>query len=229
MADRPYNSPLLSELQALGVLFAAPPEGAVNMTGVTFDEAGDPAQIQNPAGELKDFPGGGGGGGGIPIPANNDGLDVVIDSGDGGTIQIRTVPDGDGVAGEINIFPGNSTAPGVPGSNLGLRAGAALDGDGGAVAVTGGTDFTTGATGAQITAAGANGGAGGGLSLLVGAGAAPGPLVLGSRSGDLAVAAGSNAVTVTAKGPAAGAVQISKWVPVTLDGVAGFLPFFTAV
>jgi hypothetical protein len=47
----------------MGVMFADPPEGVEGLAGIVFDENGEPTQIQNPAGELKDFPGGGGGGG----------------------------------------------------------------------------------------------------------------------------------------------------------------------
>lgn len=228
MATRPYNSPLLLELQALGVLFATPPEGSANMAGVVFDEAGEPTQLQNLAGDLKDFPGGGGGSG-IPIPANNDGNDVVINSAGGGAIQIQTTPDVDGLVGDITVAPESATGDGSIGASSFLRGGTGVAA-GGSAEVSGGSSLA-GATGAQVLANGAPlSGDGGDLELVVGAsGANNGKLILRARSGSLAVAAGTSTVTIAGLGPAAGNLEVSNWIPATLDGVDGFLPFLTVV
>lgn len=226
MATRPYNSPLLSELQALGVMFASPPAGAVNMAGVAFDGAGDPTQLQNPAGALKDFPGGGAGG--IPIPANNSGLDVEIQSGAGGDINISTQPDVNDFVGQIKIQP--AAAPNAEDGASVLVAGGNSDGGSpGPAQLLGGNDGS-GATGAKVECGGSMDGSGGNLQLRVGHhGSGVGALVIGSVLGSLAEPADTSTVTVAALGPADGNVAISKWIPVTLDGVNGFLPFFTVV
>lgn len=221
-----YASPILEDLRAMGVMFATPPLGNVNMAGIVFDVSGEPTQIQNPAGVLKDFPGGGGGGG-IPIPANNDGVDVVITSGPGGQINITADLDDDGGVSDVTVSAVAATATGLPGANINVFGGAATEGNGGAVTLRAGNDFTSGASGALITLNGATGGNGGELLLQVGAGATAGHLSLGARSGNLAVNADSDPVTIADLAPTAGAVSISKWIPVTVDGVAGFLPFFT--
>ena len=82
--------------------------------------------------------------------------------------------------------------------------------------------------GSQVTLNGATAGIGGDLSLKVGASAGGhGALILGARTGNLAVAADSDPVTIADLAPTAGAVSISKWVPATVDGVAGYFAFFT--
>jgi len=228
MATRPYTSPIMEDLRALGVLFATPPGAAVNMAGIVFDGSGNPTQIQNPAGVLKDFPGNVSGG--IPIPANNDGQDVLIQSGGAGTITITTAEDVNGTLGQLLVHGGTANSSGGVGSEIEVTGGSSLDSQSGAVTVGGGSNFTTGATGAQVIANGGNAN-GGDLELIVGgAGSGTlGNLVLRARTGNLAVPETGNDVITTAKGPAAGDVQITQWVPATLDGVAGFVPFFTVV
>lgn len=229
---RAFNNPLLEVLRSLGVMFYTPPEGTVNMAGIVFDELGEPTQIQNPDGVLKDFPGGGGGGG-IPIPANNSGTDVQIETGLGGGVEIRCIPDVVGESGgSVQLIASDTTADEFPGGNIIIAAGntTGVDADGGEIQMTAGLAVDAATGGASVTLRGGIGadGEGGSLELRVGHGASlTGALVLGATSGNLAVAADTSAVTVAALGPVAGDVSITKWCPVTLDGVDGFLPFFT--
>lgn len=221
-----YQDPHLGDLRAMGVMFATPPAGTTNMAGIVFDGAGEPTQIQNPAGVLKDFPAGPPAPGAIPIPANNDGDAVIIESAPGGEIQIRTVAVADGPAEGITISPEASLGTGLVGASVSITGGGSADALGGGVTIGGGTNFTSGATGSQVVT---NGGDtnGGDLELVAGVGAAVGALVLRARSGNLAEATSTNDVTIASLGPASGPVSISKWVPVKVDGVAGYLPFFT--
>jgi hypothetical protein len=139
-------------------MFANPPPGTVNaISGINFDGAGVPINIQNLAGELKDFPGGGGGGGGIPIPANNDGANVVINSDQGGNITIAAPDEVAGDGGTINIISGYSP-----------------DGTAGAVNITGNSGFNVGGDVLIVSGSGDNGAVGSSQLYLQGGNGNPG-------------------------------------------------------
>jgi hypothetical protein len=212
------------------VLFATPPAGTQGTPGIVFDGSGEPTQIQNPAGDLKDFPGGGAGG--IPIPANNQGNNVQIETAPGGGVEIRSVPD---VAGEsgggIQLIASDTSADEFPGGNVTISAGnsTGVDADGGQIELLAGLAVDAATGGASVLLRGGAGtGTGGSLELKVGHGSSEaGSLVIGATSGSMATAAATEVVTTAALGPLDGAVSITKWIPVTVDGVSGFIPFFT--
>lgn len=126
------------------------------------------------------------------------------------------------------------------GDDTGFAAGGVLDllgglggpaGSGGNVNVTGGNCFGgVGSVGgnAQITSGDSNG-TPGNVVITVGSNgiATNGQLTISSTIGALAAPAGVQVVNIAGRGPGAAAVTVTKWLPVTLDGVAGFIPFFT--
>jgi hypothetical protein len=80
---RSFTDPILGALRALGVMFYSPPTGTQNMAGIVFDEDGNPTGIQNPAGDIKPFPGGSGGGGTTFTEATVSGVVDLSDLVDG--------------------------------------------------------------------------------------------------------------------------------------------------
>lgn len=227
MATRWYADPIVDVLRALGVMFASPPAGSTNMAGVVFNESNEPTGIQTPAGNVVDFPGGNG----IPNPANNFGADVQIYTAPGGSIQIGAVGSEVGTPGGVDISAASGTGSGQIGGSIAIAAGAggpASDGGGLSLNAGGGDEENTSGAGINLTGGTGAGDIGGDLELLVGSGSsANGALRLSSVNTDLGVATAAGTVTAGSVGPVN--VELSRWIPVTLDGVAGFVAFYTPV
>lgn len=161
-----FTDPIVQALRSLGVMFANPPPGQTDLAGIQFDDAGNPVSIQNPAGVAKAFPGGGGGGG-IPIPANNSGADVVINSDQGGNITISAPDETTGPGGNVSLLGGYS--PDDNGGSVTIKGQNAF-GYGGEVQINSGDGANGDAGGAQIYLQGGNGNPGQGANVVVNGG-----------------------------------------------------------
>lgn len=220
-----YVDPILDALRALGVMFASPPAGTTNMAGIVFDpNTNEPTGIQTPAGNVVPFAGGG-----IPDPANNNGADVNIYSAPGGSIQIGAVGSEVGTPGSVSISAASAEGPGQAGGGVALAGGTGGPmNDGGSISLIagGGDEDSTSGSAVNLVGGSGTGDVGGDLELLVGSGtSANGVLRLSSINADLGVATGAGAVTTGSVGPVP--LETTAWIPVTLDGVPGFLAFFT--
>lgn len=231
-----YTDPIVDALRALGVLFASPPQGSTNMAGIVYDEnTNEPTEIQTPAGTRVPFPGGAGA---IPIPTSNNNNDLVLQSEPGGLVQVNAGATTVGQGPAIELNGGFSESSGAQGGGVFINgAQGGPNGEGGEIGIVGGgANEGTGALGAVLNLRGGQhaSGFGGSLELLVGDDAASaannGKLYLGTATGsvDFGVAPGTQVVTIGALGPGASPLGISAWIPATLDGVDGYIPFFTA-
>lgn len=145
-----------------------------------------------------------------------------------------TAGDGASAGGPMYLDAGNATgADGIGGDARVTSGGAAVasDGDGGEVFITAGSGDGTG-TGGGVTIATGQSGAGGAsgdltLSISHGGGATPGRWKLDGNGTALADANNGQSVTYgAAVGPGGAAVSIKRWIPVTVDGIDGWIPHF---
>lgn len=182
----------------------------------------DGVTVQTTASEFK----------GIPRPASNHGADVQIEAG---------------IEGAVDIHGGFSPlgSPGNGGAVMLTAGGGPNDELGASMTLEGGGTFGTLVGGTLTIGAGwGNGGGGGTLDLYSGddmAGGTGGPLRItvghgaggngaielgATGGGNLAVAPAGQVVTGLAiNGPGGSALAVTKWLPVTLDNVPGFIPF----
>ena len=169
---------------------------------------------------------------GIPRPANNSGPKVEIEADIEGDVHIHG---GNSFFGSAGYGGGiRLTAGGGPDDELGGSM--TLDGGGtsgtliGGATTIGGGWGNGGGGGVLDLYSGDDmaGGQGGALRLTVGHGSGgSGHIELGSTGGgNLAAAPGGQVVTgLATNGPGSSALAVTKWLPVTLDGAPGFIPF----
>lgn len=145
-----------------------------------------------------------------------------------------------GLSGAVQLSTGNTTKGSSVTGVVDFRSGNAGGAVGEGTSDAGGVSFTAG------NSVAADGGNGGILSFTSGngsqagfsagsmlftfgndtAGADPARLVIAKTLGSFGAATAANAVALGVTGPVAG-LTVTKWLPVTLDGVNGYIPFFS--
>jgi hypothetical protein len=173
---------------------------------------------------------------------------ITITTGEGaagsysGNLTLKSA-DGDIGAGTVQISAGEITGESGTGGALILSTGDGVaDGDGGLLRLVAGAGGTTGKGGNLLLFGGIdNGGGGGYVSIATGIDPYPafqpndigltvgdgGKLLLSNGDSSLADANNGQAVTFGAlTGPGGAAVSIKRWIPITIDGNAGWIPHF---
>jgi hypothetical protein len=160
---------------------------------------------------------------------NSGFLQLATGNGVGGTtgsIDARTgnvtgtAGQGYGIAGNVQFIAGNSTsADGGDGGSATFIAGngASASGNGGSVSFTAGDGYQAGFLAGSMYFTFGNAGSGADISRLY---------IAKTGVGGFGVAPAANAVSLGTTGPVAG-LTVTKWIPVTLDGVNGYIPFFS--
>jgi len=182
----------------------------------------------------------------IPIPADNEvgGVNITSSAGyvhivglttvsvQGHDVQLST-PD-EASCGDLTFTAGNGIGVGdTYGGSIDFNAGdSSTNGNG---ETGGGIVFSCGSGGfggdfAVNTGVGYEAAASGGdFKVVFGASGAGGPepkLDLSKSTGDYAAANNAQTVTVGNVGPGSASVSIKRWIPITVDGHAGWLPHF---
>lgn len=226
------ETPVLSD--AITVLNDSPYTMCVQQTLLTYVKTA----AKNRGSEITVPYSAGAGGGAIPIPTSNDNNNLVLQSEPGGLIQINAGATVVGVGGGVELNGGYSSSSSAQGGGVFLNAAlGGPSGEGGQIGLSAGpADDGSGALGATLNLNGGRfiGGLGGNLELFVGDDGADaannGKLVFGTATGsvDLGVAPGSQTVTIGNVGPGASGLTVAAWLPASLDGVNGFIPFFAS-
>lgn len=177
-------------------------------TGVTFPIVGTPdATIQ-----------------GLPVAAGNVGGASILEGGNGGLVKAAKITTFGGddtgfAAGGGVAIAGGVGGPSGSGGTVDIAAGGAF---GGANNTAGNVQITSGDVGGGGIATPGN------IVLTVGSnGVTSGVVSFNSTLGQIAALPNAQVVNIAGTGPGAAAVTVTKWLPVTVDGVNGFLPFFT--